>query len=294
MGINGVFFMDDLFSQLHDVFIFLQKPLVTIKGTEISFVSLILSFCLFILFLKIADKASHFTRNLLVKKGIDSGVSDSIERIIRYIVIIVGILLSLDNLGVSVNSLAAIGAVLMVGVGFGLQNITQNFISGIIILFERPIKIGDIITVGHSVGRVIDIKARSTLIETRDDITIIIPNSKIISEEVINQSYGIQRIRHQVSVGVAYGSDIDQVKSILLSVANHHPDILSTPEPIIIFANFGDSSLDFHLRFWSEKIWEADALASSVREGIYKEFAQQKVEIPFPQRVVHLQNHGPH
>lgn len=191
-------------------------------------------------------------------------------------------------MGVSISSLAAVGAVLMVGIGFGLQNLTQNFISGIILLVERPIKVGDIIKVGTTSGKVVDIRVRSTVVQTRDDVTIIVPNSKFISEEVVNDSYSGKVIRQHLRVGVGYGSDVDKVQHLLCEAAMKHPKVLHEPKPKALFEDFGDSSLNFDLRFWSSEIWLIETVTSEIRKSILNEFRKENIEIPFPQRDVHI------
>jgi small-conductance mechanosensitive channel len=219
---------------------------------------------------------------------VDSGVRDSVEKFVRYGILAFGFLFALDNLGISISSLAAIGAILMVGIGFGLQNITQNFISGIILLLERPIKVGDIVTVGSFSGRVVDIRVRSTIIQTRDDISIIVPNSKLVSEEVINDSYSGQKIRRHVKVGAAYGSDVKTVKRLLTEAAMEHESVLKDPPPSVVFEDFGESSLDFDLRFWCSNIWQMEVISSDLRTAIEEKFRAANIQIPFPQRDLHI------
>ncbi|MCB0349308.1 MAG: mechanosensitive ion channel, partial [Bdellovibrionales bacterium] len=204
--------MQTLSDQLKEVWNLLREPLLQINGSKISITSIFVSILVIIFTIKLARYIGRAVNRGLNKRGVDSGVRDSIEKFSRYLIIALGILFALDNLGISINSLAAVGAVLMVGIGFGLQNIAQNFISGIIILIERPIKVGDIIKVGSSTGRVVDIRVRSSIIQTRDEVSIIIPNSKLISEEVISDSFSGQRIRNHIHVGVAYGSDVLKVR----------------------------------------------------------------------------------
>jgi small-conductance mechanosensitive channel len=159
-------------------------------------------------------------------------------------------------------------------------------------LIERPIKVGDIIQVGTTSGKVVDIRVRSTILQTRDDISIIVPNSKLISEEVINDSYSGQQIRQHVKVGVAYGSDVEKVKTVLLNSVKSHPLVLQEPTPRAIFENFGESSLDFDLRFWSSDIWTVDQVCSDIRSEIDAQFRKANIQIPFPQRDLHIKNAG--
>jgi len=268
----------------------IRTPLFEISGNKFSVMSLILACIVFYLSVILSKMAERFIRNLLADKELDAGVKGSIERFTRYLVVTVGALMTLDTVGISLSSLAALGAVLMVGIGFGLQNITQNFISGLIILLERPIKVGDLVIVQGVSGRVIEIGARSTLIHTRDDVAIIVPNSQFISEQVVNESFSGEKMRLHIPVGVAYGSDTDKVKTALLKVANENAKVLDYPAPTVNFNNFGDSSLDFEVRVWVRELWENDIIKSDIRFAIDQEFRAQKIQIPFPQRDLHLRS----
>lgn len=286
--------MDDqlqvLLDHLEKVWRLLRTPIFQINNSHISLSSIFISIAAIALTVFIAKTVGRLLNRALEGKGVDSGVRDSIDKFTRYLIITLGVLLSLDNLGISINSLAAVGAVLMVGIGFGLQNIAQNFISGIIILIERPIKVGDIIRVGTASGRVLDIRVRSSVIQTRDDVTIILPNSKILSEEVISDSYSGHKIRQHVHVGVAYGSDVALVKKLLCQAAVSQKNVFQEPLPVAIFEEFGDSSLNFDLRFWCSDIWHMDQINSDIRTEIDRLFRENQVEIPFPQRDLHIRS----
>jgi small-conductance mechanosensitive channel len=282
--------LDSLIEQFKSVLSLLREPIFQINNSKISLSSILISILIVLATFYVAKRASRLLSHALKNKGVDSGVQDSIQKFSYYLMVALGILFSLDNLGVSINSLAAIGAVLMVGIGFGLQNIAQNFISGIIILIERPIKVGDIIRVGNSTGRVIDIRVRSSIIQTRDEVSIIVPNSKLISEEVISDSFSGQRIRQHVRVGVAYGTDVEKVKTVLCLAAQGHDKVLKDPAPNAIFENFGESSLDFDLLFWCTDIWGMEQTSSDIRCRITALFKENNIEIPFPQRDINFKN----
>lgn len=269
----------------------ISYPLIDFGESKLSLGSIIFGvflFCVFIYLSKLAEKG--LVKFFSTKKKIDQGVRDSFIKFGRYAVVAVGALITLDTLGISLKSLAAIGAVLMVGVGFGLQNIAQNFISGIIILIERPIKVGDLVEVKGLTGRVSSIGMRSTQVVTREDVTIIVPNSQFISEQVMNDSFNGQKIRLNVDVGVAYGSDISKVKSILEKVCIDHNEVLKNPGPKVFFTNFGDSSLDFSLTFWVQDSWGRYSIESDIRFAIDESFRENDIVIPFPQRDVHIQD----
>ena len=264
----------------------ISYPFFTISDHEVSIKSILLLVALFWSFLWLSKWTERFMHRTMMHKDIDHGIKGSVEKFSRYFVLMVGIFISLSTLGINLNSLTA----LLVGIGFGLQNITQNFVSGIIILLERPIKRGDIVDVGQVSGRILDIRARSTLILTRDDVVIIVPNSSFISEQVINDSFSGNKLRMNVDVGVSYSSDVDQVTEILLKVANSHAKVLKSPPPTVIFKDFGDSSLNFSLRIWTDDLWFSDLILSDLRYKIIREFQENGVIIPFPQRDLHLRS----
>ena len=217
-------------------------------------------------------------------------------RSIQLIVVAFGVLVAMNLIGFNMNSvLVALGG-LSIGIGFGLQNIASNFVSGIIMVFERPIKIDDRVTVGGTYGVVKAINMRSTVVVTPEDIDIIIPNSKFISETVTNMTHDNTRTRIKVPVGVSYESDDDLVKKALLEVANSHPEIIkeTNPDvpdvvpPFVRFIRFGDSSLEFELLAWIPNIMRRLEIVSDLHFMIRKKFGEHGIVIAFPQRDVHL------
>jgi small-conductance mechanosensitive channel len=283
--------MDQVWNVFKSGFQFLSYPLFEISGHKISFLSMIATGIIFYGAILLSRASENLMRRILDEKTtLDSGVKDSINRFTRYTVLMVGGLVALDTVGISMSSLAALGAVLMVGIGFGLQNITQNFISGLIILLERPIKVGDLVEVEGVSGKVVDIRARSTIIHTRDDVAIIVPNSQFISEQVINESFSGEKIRLSVAVGVSYSSDPREIEKVLKEVATSHSKILKSPNPDVLFKNFGDSSLDFELRVWISELWYNEQIMSDLRFAISQSFKENNIEIPFPQRDLHLRS----
>jgi len=177
-----------------------------------------------------------------------------------------------------------------VGVGFGLQGVVHNFVSGLIILFERPFQLGHRVDVDGTTGRVSKIGARSTTIVTNDNIAMIVPNSKFIAGQVITWSLGgDRRVRFKLPVGVSYGSEPRQVERLLLEVARANPEVLSSPPPAVVFKGFGDSSLDFELRVWTETVYERPSVFKSpLYFAIWDIFKEHGIEIPFPQRDLHV------
>lgn len=213
-------------------------------------------------------------------------------------VIVIGILISLNTIGFSLTNVVVILASLSVGIGFGLQNITSNLISGIILIFERPIKIGDLVEIIEMdiFGRVDAINLRSTIIVALDEKEIIVPNSQLITEPVHNLTHDNNRFRVQVPVGVSYSSDVEIVKKALLEVAHAHPEVIKEPllgiknvtPPFVRFISFGESSLDFELLTWIPDSFQRFDIASDLHFMIWEKFKEYEIQIPFPQRDVHF------
>jgi small-conductance mechanosensitive channel len=187
-----------------------------------------------------------------------------------------------------------IAGALGIGLGFGLQNIVSNFVSGLVILAERPIALGDRIEVGSVAGQVRQISLRSTTVVTNDNISIIVPNSDLVTQAITNWSHGDPRVRIRVPVGVAYGTDPEKMRSVLLAVAEAHPDVLKEPAAAVFFDSFGDSSLNFELAVWTVNRAHAPRrFRSEINFAIEKALRENNIEIPFPQRVVHLRPSPP-
>jgi small-conductance mechanosensitive channel len=227
-------------------------------------------------------------RRILPRFKLAEGAQFVILRLIHYVLVVIGLLLAINLVGIQMTSLAVIFGLLGVGIAFGLQNITSNFVSGLILLFERPVSVGDYIEVGGAMGRVQSINMRSTTVITRDNITLIVPNSSFIADTVTNWSVGDPKIRINVPVGVAYGSDTELVKRLLLEVAENHPDVLKDPKPDVLFREFADSSLNFDLRIWILNPMGRFKTISDVNYAVDAAFREHGVTIPFPQRDVHF------
>lgn len=219
-------------------------------------------------------------------------------RFLHFSLILIGVLISLSTIGVSLTSLALIFGGLSIGIGFGLQNIASNLISGFILIFERPIKIGDLveITEVNTFGRVSSINLRSTVIVSVDEKEVIVPNSQLITESVHNLTHANNLFRIQIDVGVSYDSDVDLVQKVLLEAAHEHPQVIKEPEPtlgdvtppFVRFANFGESSLDFHLLAWIPDSFQRFDVASDLHFIIWHKFKENNITIAFPQLDVHF------
>ncbi len=232
-------------------------------------------------------------RNVFRLTHLNIGAQESILRILHYFIMLVGLFIAVQQIGVDLTTLAAIGAVLMVGIGLGLQNITSNFISAIILLFERPVQVGDFVEVSGVQGRIRAIKTRSSIVETLDNVSIIVPNSNFIAQNVTNWSYRDSKVRIHVSVGVSYGSDVDLVAETLLRVGRSHQEVLLNPEPTIQFLEFGDSSLNFVLLVWINDASRQYFVRSDLNFAVVKAFREQGITIPFPQRDLHIRSAVP-
>ncbi len=228
-------------------------------------------------------------RRVLARTSLDPGVRESIGAIARYLFVGIGLLVVFQSVGIDLSTLTVIAGALSVGIGFGLQTITNNLISGVIILFERPIKVGDRIEIGAVDGDVVDISIRATTVRTSDNIAIIVPNSQFISSTVINWSHTDRVVRFQIPVGVSYAADPEVVRTALLEVAAGHPGVLQEPAPVVQFEAFGDSALEFKLGVWTtEYVGRPRAFRSELNFAIWHALKARAIEIPFPQRDLHL------
>jgi small-conductance mechanosensitive channel len=246
---------------------------------------------LFLLFYVSAKTKKWLIYNILSRSKLDLGVRIAIGTIFRYSLIFVGLLIALQTVGLDLSTITVLAGALGVGIGFGLQNVTNNFVSGIIILFERPIKVGDRIEVGDVNGDVTGISMRSTTVVTNDNISIIVPNSDFINSKVINWSHTDRNVRFNIPFGVSYNEDPKIIKEVLLQVAAENEGVLKQPQPDVLFKDYGDSSLDFTLRVWTrEYINRPDVLKSQLYYAAFDKFKAKGIEIPFPQRDLYIKN----
>lgn len=222
------------------------------------------------------------------RDNLDFGKGKSVLQITKYFIWIAGFLIAIGAVGLKLTFIIASVSALLVGVGFGLQNIFNDFFSGIIILFDGSIKVNDVVEVGSLVGRVKEIGIRTTKVLDRDNIILIIPNSKFTTDQVINWSHLDQKSRFNVAVGVAYGSDVRLVEKLLLECAEECKDIERNPKSFVRFEDFGESSLDFRLFFWTNNSFTVENIKSHLRFAIDQKFRVNNVTIPFPQRDLHI------
>jgi potassium-dependent mechanosensitive channel len=227
---------------------------------------------------------------ILPSYGAEKGVQLSITRLAHYAVLTLGFFFMLKILGFELDQLALLGGALGVGIAFGLQAIVNNFASGLILLFERPVKVGDTVQIGTEIGEVKNLGLRATIIQTFDNAEIVVPNSDLITGQVTNWTLAERKVRVRVPVGVAYGTDIAKVLEILLACGNANPMVLSNPPAKAFFLAFGASSLDFELRVWILEYLDKIQVLSDLNQDIENEFSMNNVEIPFPQTDLHLRS----
>lgn len=276
----------------NEVIASLNVPLLTIGNATITVWQVIyLLFALVVIIFIGSRLKKWLVNNILIKTSLDIGARIAIGTITKYFFILGGLVVIVQSVGVDLSTLTVVAGALGVGIGFGLQNVTNNFVSGVIIIFERPIKVGDRIEVGDLFGDVVKISIRATTILTNDNISVIVPNSEFISSRVINWSHTDRNVRFNFPVGVSYKEDPDKVRKILLDIARSNPDVLKHPEPDVIFEEFGESSLNFTLRVWTTKyIQTPKVLKSILYFEIFNRFRKSGIEIPFPQRDLHIKN----
>lgn len=279
---------DEIFSYINEI---LNLTLFQIKETPVTVISVLIFLVLitgFIILGVIARKALN--RRILKRFKVDEGTTYTLSRITQYVIITIGALISFQFVGIDLSGLAVIFGLLSVGIGFGLQNITSNFISGLIILFERPIKVGDRVTVNNIEGDVTEINIRSTKVRTVNNISIIVPNSEFVSKDVINYSHGDSTYRVDINVGVSYGSDLETVLKALQEVADESKNVLSTPKAQVHLIEFGDSSWNMQLRAWIGDVKDHPHVRNELNKAIVRKFREYDVEIPFPQRDLHVKS----
>ncbi len=247
------------------------------------------------LFFYLVVSGSWFVRAFLdgevfPRRQLDHGARDAINKLIHYSLLFIGIMMIISLIGLNLTSFAFLTGALGIGVGFGLQNIVNNFVSGLMLLFERPFKVGDMVVVDKQTGTVRKIGLRSTIIETFDRSELIVPNSQFISGTVTNWTRSSHIARVRIAIGVAYGSNIDLVLRLLKEAAETDPRVLTNPEPNPLFVRFGDSALEFELHSWIADVRELLSVKSHLCQEIAARFQDAGIEIPFPQRDLHLRS----
>ncbi|WP_321332721.1 mechanosensitive ion channel domain-containing protein [uncultured Bacteroides sp.] len=248
----------------------------------ITIIQLLVLVIITTLLLYLIKKAIYKSRHL------DTGKKYSLNNLIRYVITIIAFGWMLQTLGFDLKIILAGSAALLVGVGLGLQNLFSDFVSGIILLIDSSIKVNDVIDVNGLICEVREINLRTTLVLTRDDKFILLPNTLLTKNELINWTHSISSSRFEVSVGVEYSSDIDLVMNVMKEICEQQEGVLKVPEPFVRFNDFGDSSLLFTVYFWCENVFRVENIKSQIRHDLFNKFRQQGIGIPFPQRVLHF------
>lgn len=262
-----------------------------VAGVTISITTIFLAVALFSGILLLTRLLQRFLEHVILPRTrIDFGIQNSIRASVSYIGFIIAAGLAFSTLGIDLSKLAIIVGALSVGIGFGLQNVVNNFVSGLILLIERPIKVGDWIVVNDQQGYVKSINVRATEIQTFDRASVFIPNSNLISNPLLNWTHADKTGRIIIPVGVAYGTDTRKVQNILLEVASAHPAILKSLAPSVLFKGFGDSCLNFELRTCVQDVDKVSAISSDLCFEIDAAFRKEGIEIPYPQQDVHLRD----
>ena len=268
----------------------LDFHLLTLSSGVVTLASILIAVSILFSAALIGNVGGRGLRRMLNRRGLPQGTQFAASKIFGYAVLAVGTMVAFDSMGIRLDALIATSAVVAVGIGFGLQNIAQNFISGLILLVEQPVRKGDFVRVGDALGVVDDIGLRATRIITRDAVAIIVPNSGLVTEKVINHSRPTSNLRVRVPVGVAYGTDTSRVRDILLAVTAATPGTLASPPPEVRFEAFGASSLDFALLLWIADPRTDLKVASDLRFAIDAAFRAAAIEMPFPQTDVHVRS----
>jgi small-conductance mechanosensitive channel len=263
-----------------------------LPAITLSLAQIFLLVALLIAVFWISSRTKRFLFNrLLAESGLDRSLQYAIAQVVSNIVLVVGIFIVLENTGIHLAALAVFAGAVGVGIGFGLQNIASNFISGLVILAERPITIGDRVEVAGIAGQVEHIRARSTVIRTNDNIMMIVPNTKFIDSPVTNWTYGDRRVRFRIPISVASDSDIAKVRDTLLAVAREDPHTLKEPPPSVFLENFGENAIEFKLVVWSSEMSARPSrYRSDINFAIAEKFREAGIELPFPQRDLHIRS----
>lgn len=270
---------------------FMNFKLFEINKTPITPSSVIMFLIVVALFTVTSHLLQRMVRTQVFSRmRINEGTQYTLTRISHYTIMIIGAVVAFQFIGIDLTGLAIIVGFLSVGIGFGLQNITSNFVAGLILLLERPIKVGDRVILGNQEGDVVEIKMRSTTVRTLNNIAVIVPNSEFVSSKLENWSYGDQNVRVDIDIGVSYESNLEKVMRSLLEVAEEHPEVLKHPAADVLHTGFGDSAWNIRLRIWLEHPRRHPQVRSEINCAIVQKFQQNGVEIPFPQRDLHLRS----
>jgi small-conductance mechanosensitive channel len=270
---------------------FLDAHLFTLGGTQVSVGSLLLATAVFLAAWVVSSLLQRALNRALPPAAVEGEFRKGVEagrRLLHYGVMVVGLAAALHVLGVNLAALFAAGAVLAVAVGFAMQNIAQNFVAGVILLTERSIQPGDVLEVEGAVVRVVDMRIRSTVVRTRDEEEIIVPNATLVQSSVKNFTLRDNQLRLRVPVGVVYGSDMRRVREVLEATARSFEDRVAEREPVVLLKGFGSSSVEWEVSVWTNSPWQALVVRSELHEEIWWALKDAGITIAFPQLDVHF------
>jgi potassium-dependent mechanosensitive channel len=267
---------------------YLRTPLVVLSGTPVSLLTLLTALAIVIAARIISAIVGRSLERVLAARELDKGMRFAVNKIARYVIIVLGVFVALDTMGVNMSALMGAGAVLLVGIGFGLQKLAENFISGLLLLLERPVRKGDFIDVGGVLGTVEDIGLRATHVISREGVTMIVPNASLVTSLVINHSVPTNARRISIRVCVAYDTDIDHAVKVLNAVADAEPTVMDEPPHEVRHMGFGDWAIELALVAWIPEARDELIVASKLRVAITSAFRTEKITMPFPQREIRV------
>lgn len=269
---------------------FIEYNFLTVGDFHLSLFNVIIAVIIIIAARILIRLFNRIMEQYFRRKKVDAGRRYALSQFLKYIVYTITFLIVMEALGISISVFWGAAAALMVGIGLGLQQTFNDLVSGVILLIEGAVEVNDIVEVDGLIGTVVAIGIRTSRVETRDRISILIPNSKLVGDKAINWSHNKESSRFQVYVGVSYSSDTELVTSLILQAAKELPQVLKTPEPEVHFKDFGNSSLDFVLHFFIDDYLRVDFIKSKLRYRIIQLFRENSIEIPFPQRDLWIRN----
>ena len=288
----------DFFSRLLELassfLLIFNKTLFTIGESDISIGTIIIFFLSFYLLIFTSTKARKLILSkILHKSKLKKPFRESIANGVRIAMMLIGTIIIIQAVGIDLSALSLLAGALGVGIGFGFQKVTDNLISGLTILVEEPIKVGDRVEVGDVSGDIVNISLRATTIITNDNISIIVPNSEFVSSQVINWSHNNRIVRFRIPIGVSYDEDPEIIRKLLMEVADENENVQKEPKAKVFFDGFGDSSLDFMLGIWtSSHTDKPEIIRSEIYFAGFNKFKENNIQIPFPQRDVHIKSNN--
>jgi len=270
----------------------LDRLAIDLGGVRVSLLLIIKGIIVFTVLLKLASSSSRMLEKRIFKfEELTPSVQVLLSKALKITLISVAIIVALGSLGINLSAFAFIGGAVGVGIGFGLQKVVSNLVSGIILLLDRSIKPGDVIEIGSTYGRIQSLGARYVSVATRDNTEYLIPNEDLITNQVINWSFSDKLVRLKIVVGVSYDSYVHEVMRLMMAAATSVPRVMATPKPVCQLKNFGDSSIDMELRIWISDPENGIAnVGSLVRIAIWDMFKEHRIEIPFPQQDIHIKS----